>query len=288
MPITLITGTPGAGKSLYAVKMLLEEIIPTGRPVFTNINGFTTDAKNVTVVGVDAPKEWMTYPDGSFCVFDEIQTAYPFKNGMAQTPDYIRKYETHRHRGMDFVFITQGPYLLDRHLHPLIDRHIHVYRPFGFKRSTILEWNGVNEKPQPLQSRTNAAVKNFRFPKKYFEHYKSAVVHTVKARFPWKLAALALGLVALLGYAAYGGYQFLTSDMLAGRRSEELDAGRAADAAADPSVCAAVASVAGRTVRLRVGPQLYAIPRNRLVIRDGLVTVADAEGLAWPLCRVTG
>lgn len=291
MPITLITGTPGAGKSLLAVKMLVDDILPKakaeGRRVYCNITDFQAPGFDVVDCGPEGPKEWTEYPDGSICVFDEIQQQYPFKNGASQTPAYIRAYEKHRHRGFDFIFITQGPYLLDRHLHPLIDRHLHVYRPFGFKRSTILEWNGVNEKPQPLQSRTNAAVKNFTFPKRLFKYYKSATQHTVKMRFPWKLAGMFVGLALLLAWAGKMGWDASNSSMFSD--PSEVVAGAAeANGGEAGVICATVTAATSRAVHLTVAGAKFQMRPEAVSVAGGIVTVGGDAALAFPLCRVTG
>jgi len=292
MPITLVTGTPGAGKTLFAVKKVIEELIPTGRKIYVNINGFTHDSPNVVVVGDEAPKEWMKYPDGGFFVFDEVQRQYPHKNSMTKTPDYISGYETHRHRGMDFIFITQGPYLIDRHLHPLIDHHYHIYRPFGFKRSTILEWQGVNPTPAPLQSRTNAAVRNFSFPKKYFDHYKSATIHTVQRRIPWKLFGI-FGLVALgLCVVAYLGYRSSQSDLLNKYRRGSSEESGAAQlerdlAASDPAKCAAILARTPSDLVIRIQGHRSRLRADAVTVAEGRLVVGGNTELSWPLCRVT-
>lgn len=287
MPITLITGTPGAGKTLFAVKKLLEEVLPTGRPVYTNIAGFSAPQfPNLHVIGDEGPREWINYPDGAFCVFDEVQRQYPFKNSMTKNPDYITGYETHRHRGMDFIFITQGPYLIDRHLHPLIDRHYHVYRPFGFRRSTLLEWQGVNPNPAPLQSRANAAVKNFTFPKKYFSHYKSATQHTVKVRFPWKLAAIFAAILGLCAFAVYRGYSALSSDLIAGGGADMVEA--VGQDGQPVEVCASVLARSPKVSVLRIGSRVYRLQSDAVVLSNTEVAIDGRSDLAWPRCRVTG
>lgn len=292
MPITLITGTPGAGKTLYAVKMLIEQYLPTGRQIYTNINGLDVGNDNVHVLPEDGPMTWMSYPDGSLFFFDEVQTQYPFKNSMSKTPDYIKAYETHRHRGMDFVFITQGPYLLDRHLHPLIDRHMHVYRPFGLKRSTVLEWNGVNPNPAPAQSRSNALVKNFSFPKKYFDYYKSATVHTVKMRWPVKLIVVLFALLFAFGGLIYFAFfripdlSVFSDEPLENLHTGPLDEFGNPNPLTDPTgpPCADYVG--------RIGPKLYFNVRGESLvfltgfvqIVDGVITHVDHPDFQLDLC----
>lgn len=211
MPITLITGTPGAGKTLYTVRLLVEKIAQEGRHVFHNINGL--DLRELAKLGLnpfliqrcgeEGPLDWFEYPDGSIFIFDEVQRQYPPRNTMSKVPRHISEYETHRHRGMDFYFVTQGPRLIDRHLHDLITKHVHLYRPFGVKMSQVYTWNLVNPNPNPAQSKSNSVNASFRFPPKLYKLYRSASMHTVKRQIPWKVVGYATGAVALAVWAIW-------------------------------------------------------------------------------------
>lgn len=204
MSIVLVTGTPGAGKTLYTVKMLIEDLLPTGRQIFCNIAGLNIDAENLHICDDTTPLDWMDFPNGSIFIFDEVQRQYPPRNTMAKVPPHIQAFETHRHHGFDFYLITQGPRLIDRHLHDLVERHVHLYRAFGLSRSSIFEWNGINLQPNPAQTRLTAQRKNFMFPKKYFKSYKSSSDHTIKARPPWRLLViLGVCLFAIVGCGWY-------------------------------------------------------------------------------------
>jgi zona occludens toxin len=208
MAITLVTGTPGAGKTLYAVKMLVDDLAPSGRPIYADINGLDVPFDNVHAIDPTVPKTWHMgdYPDGSIFIFDEVQQSYPPRNSQSKVPPFVAAFETHRHRGFDFVFITQAPRLLDRHLTELIGRHIHLWRPFNWKQARVLEWQAVNMTPQPPMSRSNALANTFQFPKKYFRFYKSASMHTMKMIIPWKVVFMIGGLV-IVGVFAFWNLQ---------------------------------------------------------------------------------
>jgi zona occludens toxin len=192
MAVILITGRPGAGKTLSAVKMLIEDVLPTGRPVFADIDGLDYEGLGVGRLVQDEEdpvagcQRWHEMPEGSVIFIDECQRVFPVRNPASKVPVWVSEFETHRHKGLDVYLITQGPRLIDRHIHDLVDRHVHLFRAFGLKRSTRYEWNGINLSPDPEQGKENAQKANFAFPAKYFEFYKSASVHTVKARIPWK------------------------------------------------------------------------------------------------------
>lgn len=88
MPITLITGKPGAGKTLAAVKMIVEDLLPTGRPIYAQINGLQYDALGVLRLVADdqvqdaaarvaALRHWHELPDGAVIIIDECQDVFP-------------------------------------------------------------------------------------------------------------------------------------------------------------------------------------------------------------------
>ena len=203
--ILLVTGRPGAGKTLWTVAEIarrLPEWQSAGRDVFTDINGLTLQG----VQRLPGPaREWPTLPDRSVVILDECQRSFPPRNIQSSVPGFISAFETHRHRGLDFVLITQGPKLLDRHLHDLVDNHVHLYRPFGWDRSTVYRWQGINLSPDPAQSRSTAQTENFRFPKHLFSAYRSAQEHFVKKRIPWAFVALMVAGLLLVSAGAYFG-----------------------------------------------------------------------------------
>ena len=192
MPITLITGNPGAGKTLYAVQLLMEKLLDDGRPIYTNIDGLNVDHPSLNICDKDMPYQWRSMPDNAIFIFDEIQEQYPRRNAMAKVPDYIAGFETHRQHGFDFYIITQSPSFLDKHVIELVTKHIHLYRYFGLNKVTVYSWNLVNLQPNPAQTRATAVVNSFKYPRHLFKHYKSATMHTVKAQLPLR-ALLMLG-----------------------------------------------------------------------------------------------
>ena len=199
MPITLVTGLPGHGKTLYTLARWKPEAEKAGRPVFhNNIPGLTIPSWQTWEV-----KEWEKLPPNSLFIVDEAQFAFPV-TGRGQTPEWVQKLATHRHLGIDFIVITQNPMLLDSFVRKLVDRHFHIVRKFGTKFATVYEFvNGV--KDDVAKNRGDGIRHEFRYPKNVFEWYKSAEVHTVKSRIParvYMLIVLPILFLALvwLGY----------------------------------------------------------------------------------------
>ena len=141
MPITLVTGLPGHGKTLYSLARWKEEAEKDNRPVFHN------GIKGLNLPGWQTwePDNWEQLPPNALMVIDECQKAFPVR-GRGQPPAWIENLSTHRHLGVDFVVITQNPMLMDSFVRRLVDRHFHIVRKFGTHFVTIHEFvNGCKE-----------------------------------------------------------------------------------------------------------------------------------------------
>lgn len=196
--IYLITGVPGAGKTLRAVE-LIEGWAKAGRPVFARIDG-------LTMPGVqEAPDDWRQTPDGSVVVYDEAQTLFGAegpKTGRSSRAD-IQAMETHRHTGHDLVLVTQHPGLLHSHVRRLVGRHEHVQRVFGSKR-VVIAWRDRCFDVDSRAERSTAVTQSWVHPTRLFEVYKSASVHVSHAKLPGRvkwLAGFAVACLLLLGIA---------------------------------------------------------------------------------------
>lgn len=176
--ITLITGQPGAGKTLYTLWYVQQMAEKEGRTVY--YSGIS-DLK-LPWLELDKAEDWHKLPAGAIIVIDECQRVFrPRANG-SQVPEHVSKCETHRHQGHDLFLITQGPRLLDGNVRPLVGRHIHVMRAFGMHAANLNEWAQV--KLNCDTSRADAIKKKWPYPKEVFDYYKSAEMHTHKRRIP--------------------------------------------------------------------------------------------------------
>lgn len=197
--ITLITGAPGAGKSAALVELLAT--IFKGRPTYVN------GVPELKLPHEDLPDLMVwpdVVPDGALVVGDEVQKYWRPMGPGQKPPDAITKLETHRHRGLDFVIITQGPKLVHSNVRALVGRHIHL-RDLGWLGRWWYEWPECND--NCAQAWKNAPIKKrYKLPKQVFTQYKSASEHVKPVRsFPWMLVvaiACLFGTVAL-AYWAY-------------------------------------------------------------------------------------
>lgn len=242
--IYLVTGLPGNGKTLFTVARAPELLAHEGRQIY--YSGIT----DLTLPWIPTdPDVWYNLPVGSAVVIDEAQKYFrPLPNG-AERPHKITAMETHRHKGMDLWLITQHPNLLDPHVRRLVGKHIHVHRTFGLGFANVWEWEQA-EDPNDWHNKKKANTYRFKFPKEAFHVYKSAELHTVKRRLPWKLIVLPLGLMGAAGLA------FLGYSTLKGSAETKSKGGQTASAIA-PSGSPQIAPV---PVLQRLESTLPAVP----------------------------
>lgn len=203
MPVHMITGVPGHGKTLNTIARLK---VITDRPIF--YHGIKELQLNWTLI--DDPKtveDWTKFPPGSIFVIDECQIHYPVRDPKSAVPALCKHLETHRHHGHDFYFITQHPMLVDHHIRRLCGSHDHYQRLFGTARATCFHMDKLFDPNNNFDLK--AAEKTvINYPKEVYKLYKSSEVHTVKSRIP-KFFYLLPFLFIPIGYGVY----HLSSDM---------------------------------------------------------------------------
>lgn len=197
--IYIHTGQPGAGKTLFTLDTVRKRAQKENRPVF--YHGIELQKPELFEGWqlLEDPTRWMDCPDGAIIVHDECQTLYRPRGNGAAVPEYVARFETHRHNGWDIYLITQHPMLIDSNVRRLAGEHVHVVRAFGAGMATLHKWGQVKE--QCDKSRADSVSETRAYPKELFEAYKSATIHTHKARIPPRvffLLAIPLLLAALV------------------------------------------------------------------------------------------
>ena len=201
--ITIITGAPGTGKSNAVVSML--EGIGKDRAVYV----FGIPELKIPHQELVDPSTWPdTVPDGSAIVLDEVQNVWRPRGPGQKVPEHVAKLETHRHRGLDFYIITQGPNLVDSNVRALVGRHVHL-RDLGILGRWWYEWPECADNCRT--SWKNAPIKKrYRLDKAAQAKYKSASIHVKPVRsIPWMLAVMVVALivVAVMGWKSYSMIQ---------------------------------------------------------------------------------
>lgn len=188
--ITLITGTPGAGKTAWLISQLLKlqvtqphrRLLAHGIPAFklSHIQIFCRSPFcDICQKVADKPadslymEDWPTWKQPyDLIVADEVQRVWKAKSGGIAPPD-IALLDTHRHSGLDFWLITQSTKLLHSDVRVMISRHIHL----------VAKWSGRKEYEWPechdnVSSTVDAVERPYTLPKHVYKFYKSAEVHT--------------------------------------------------------------------------------------------------------------
>ena len=198
--IVEITGLPGNGKTLYAIKYVMDWAEREKRPVY--YSGIEDLMLPWTEID---PLKWFECPPNSIVVIDECQRVFRHRTATKDVPEHVSRLETHRHDGLDIVLITQHPLLTDPAVRRLVGKHFHVVRKWGTQSATIHEWAGVKESCDKPNGRADSIKHHWVFDKKLYSVYKSAEVHTMKRSIPKRVFVMfLLPLVFVgMGYMAY-------------------------------------------------------------------------------------
>lgn len=297
--ITVITGTPGAGKTLYTIQKLLLPLLGTHVPqevdgvttlhprtIYTNIKGLTIDHELIDGGDEQGLRDWHEWAKpGAVIVFDEVQKVWsPRANGSAVPAD-IQALETHRHMGVDFILITQNVMLVDRNIHALGGRHLHIRRVANMPFATVYEWDHVNRQLLFAKAITKSPYK---YNKKVFKLYHSADLHTKQPRkLPGVLwfGVLAIGLMAWKGPDVYRGLTGQTSVVNASS-SKPTQAGLVSTAAGKPGGAAAPGATAIDDSTAWI-PRVRARPESAPAY-DALRQVKSMPTVAGAVCNSKG
>lgn len=206
--ITLETGVPGAGKTLYCVDKLLlpmvgatvkhensdGQLVEIPRIIYTNINGLLLEHEKI---GPEQLMNWHTWAKpGSLIVYDEIQKPWPLAATGSKVPECIQALETHRHMGVDFIVLTQHPMLIHANLVRLVGRHLHVRRMGNMSLAVVYEWDSCSK---TLLYKNSLTKSPWKYSKKAQGLYKSAELHTKQPRkIPFLIYFILVGIVGFL------------------------------------------------------------------------------------------
>ena len=313
MSITLVTGTPGAGKTLHAVSTLLpafaaQQVGDTKRRILVDgIKDLIVDhdlmpptvysamTEKITCEGEGVLTWWEWCKPGDVIVIDEVQRMWRPRGNGSKVPQMIAELETHRHRGVDFIIITQHPMLLDQNVRRLVDRHIHIRRMWGGNRAVRYEWDHCSS-PDKVG---DAGKSYWPYPKDAFKYYKSAELHTKQGgKAPAALFIFSLAVVAL-PIAAYFGVSGVTGMLSPVPKDAHLSASKATmPATAKQAAKQETVSVASGPVAAVVPAAVPAAPADKTtIIYQGCIATVTrcqcftTDGLAAKvedaICRIS-
>jgi len=227
--ITFITGTPGTGKTLNAVKRYIIPALKAGRLVYTNVplsivhlSIFLKEFDEFTISNLIKPYEKYTYKEAkanSLLVIDEAQNFYNNRDFKEKdNKDFIEFLTGHRHYGIDVLILTQHYEQVDLGIRRNCETCIVLksLRNVGFASQIKAEFYGnaldLNRKP--------IASQRWSVDSSYYSLYKSYASETItevkkpafnvflRSPFIW-LAFIVLTIVTCNGVK--GKYNFLIS-----------------------------------------------------------------------------
>ncbi len=208
--LTLITGTPGAGKSLYSVWELARKVpgstIESGneavpRRLLSNVKDLLVEHEQIGAEQLNTWHEWAK--PGDVILYDEVQEVWRPRAMGTNVPPCIAALETHRHKGVDIILVTQHPMLVDPNIRRLVNQHLHLRR-LAKTVAMVYEWDHC---ANPGQVKSALQSKVWFHPKQAYKLYKSAQLHTKPVtRVPRLLyvALLALAGLGVIAPMAYG------------------------------------------------------------------------------------
>ena len=207
--INLLTGVPGAGKTLSAIKLVLDlpkEIEKDGAPYTRPVYYHHIDGCSIsewTELNQDQVLAWKQLPFGSIILIDEAHQVFPQRTrGLA--PEFIRDLDEHRHHGFDFYLVTQSPRKVDVEVRRLVGRHYHFDRRFGSPRISRYEFQRCVDDPNDRREQVQAVRVSVMLDKSIYGLYHSAEIHTHKFRVPLKIVAVGVLILIVLPAVIYG------------------------------------------------------------------------------------
>lgn len=178
--LTLLTGQPGNGKTLYCLAHIEEKRKLENRPVFYH----GIPELTLPWLKLEDPTKWHECPEKAIIVIDEVQQVMAPRPSSSKPPVHVAQLETHRHRGYDLFFMTQDPSLVDNHIKKLAGEHIHLIRQWGREKAEVFKMQKVQD---PTNANLRRALRStFAFPKEVYTWYKSADAHTHKKKLPFR------------------------------------------------------------------------------------------------------
>ena len=206
--IYLITGTPGTGKTAFAVSSIInnrnglfkyetEDGETVDRPLyFCHIDGLdekALKAHRLTEEQIQSAPLNELVPQGSVVIVDEADYAYPTRAAAKEVPPYVKTLKELRHDGFTLILMTQHPSMLDSYLRNLVGKHWHLERKqVGTK---LYEFYRCETNIASACAAKGVTSDFYKPDKRAFKYYKSASIHI---KFKKKLHPVFYGMGLLL------------------------------------------------------------------------------------------
>lgn len=315
--ITLITGVPGAGKTLYAVyKHVVGELEKqsgnkggsfdylVGEEIISDDLSIAQDVKTQTVrkvyrsIDVERPiytdinglmvenvkripndnYDFNQFPEGSIIIYDECQQRDSFKASRTRPDHIVESLQTHRHKAYDIIFITQSPRFVNKYVLDNVGKHIHFQNKARGKGSVGRVWSEAQTNPSSeAAKKISENTINFFFPKRLFGLYRSTVKNTHKLEVPWK-KLLPFGVGIV--FLAVSGYRLLNDDFFNfGNKDKESETSAevSQNAAQTPSDVSTVDNPMMQPIEPVSKPDRYSYELNRVAMTVQIDNICYAK-----------
>lgn len=217
--ITLLEGTPGSGKSYYAVAEYLLPWLRAGRRLYVAVDGFyldrlalfegrpLPDLQQQVTLWTDRhaiPSLLLSIEPGSAVCLDEAQTIFRAKEKVPG--EILRWLETHRHYGVDLLLMAQDYRQLTSGVTRLVESTIKFRRMerFGMRRRFQGFVRGNPEETEVIRTLIG------RYDPKIYAYYSSYATGgiTEERRMTTILSSplLIIGLIGLMGALGFIGW----------------------------------------------------------------------------------
>lgn len=203
----LITGTPGAGKTLLTIAELSKVI---DRKIYyhdINLTEFGREKLGWTPIDQIGVMKWRELPPNSIVLIDECHKIFPVRAAKDRPQEWVEALAEHRHLGIDFYLLTQHPMDIDVFVRRRIYQHIHYKRQFGYESCSCFRWEGLGD-PDDKWRVKDASVKRISYPKEFYEYYVSSQKHTVKKEVPKQFWFFIISVLVIL-FLSYFAYSTL-------------------------------------------------------------------------------
>ncbi len=211
-PINLVTGNPGAGKTLFAIDLLRKCKAEGLRCYHLNVNGLDPSIAEQW----DGPIEnWRDLPEASVLLVDEAHGVFPVRRVNTEVPEHITALAQVRHRGMRIIIVDQDPTTIDTFIRKRVGAHYHLVNRTGFDTARVFSSRSVINNPSSASWSTGESDL-WKYPKDLYGKYKSASLHIKKRRIPKKfwflIAAVLVAVVSSIWTISGFIYRFSVDD----------------------------------------------------------------------------
>lgn len=142
---------------------------------------------------------WLWCKPGDLIFVDEAQFLAPRGTLGKKPPYWIQALEIHRHYGVDFIFVTQHPQLIDTTIRNLVGVHRHVRSMMGSGLCVVYVWDHASN-----PERFKAAVKeSFKRGPSDYALFHSSVAHLKPPSAGRRVLLIAPLLIAGAGFGLY-------------------------------------------------------------------------------------